>query len=78
MVATSEGSPFAVIADEGRRLLAACSSTPRSPITPRGALILRNFDPPHRRVEGRLDRWPPSAPRPSRASEPRSARGAVI
>jgi GMP synthase (glutamine-hydrolysing) len=42
VVATSEGSPFAVIADEGRRLYGV-QFHPEVAHTPRGALILRNF-----------------------------------
>ncbi|HTX50312.1 MAG TPA: glutamine-hydrolyzing GMP synthase, partial [Caulobacteraceae bacterium] len=40
--ATSEGSPFAVIADEGRRLYGV-QFHPEVAHTPRGALMLRNF-----------------------------------
>src|SRR5580698_2363081 len=42
VVATSGGSPFAVIADEGRRLYGV-QFHPEVAHTPRGALILRNF-----------------------------------
>ena len=42
VVATSEGSPYAVIADEGRRLYGV-QFHPEVAHTPRGALILRNF-----------------------------------
>ena len=42
VVATSDGSPFAVIADEGRRLYGV-QFHPEVAHTPRGALILRNF-----------------------------------
>ena len=42
VVATSEGSPFAVIADEGRRLYGV-QFHPEVVHTPRGALLLRNF-----------------------------------
>ena len=42
VVATSEGSPFAVIADEGRRIY-GIQFHPEVAHTPRGALILRNF-----------------------------------
>jgi GMP synthase (glutamine-hydrolysing) len=41
-VAASEGSPFAVIADEGRRLYGV-QFHPEVAHTPRGALLLRNF-----------------------------------
>jgi len=42
VVATSEGSPYAVIADEARRLYGV-QFHPEVAHTPRGALILRNF-----------------------------------
>ncbi len=42
VVATSQGSPFAVIADEGRRFYGV-QFHPEVAHTPRGALILRNF-----------------------------------
>ncbi|MFI4975243.1 MAG: glutamine-hydrolyzing GMP synthase [Caulobacterales bacterium] len=42
VVATSAGSPFAVIADEGRRLY-GIQFHPEVAHTPRGALMLRNF-----------------------------------
>src|SRR5580700_9355410 len=42
VAATSDGSPFAVIADEGRRLYGV-QFHPEVAHTPRGALILRNF-----------------------------------
>ena len=42
VVATSEGSPFAVIADEGRRIY-GIQFHPEVAHTPRGSLILRNF-----------------------------------
>src|SRR5580692_3154274 len=42
VAATSTGSPFAVIADEGRRLYGV-QFHPEVAHTPRGALILRNF-----------------------------------
>jgi GMP synthase (glutamine-hydrolysing) len=42
VVATSAGSPFAAIADEGRRLYGV-QFHPEVAHTPRGALILRNF-----------------------------------
>jgi len=42
VVATSQGSPFAVIADEGRRIYGV-QFHPEVAHTPRGALILRNF-----------------------------------
>ncbi|HEV2365979.1 MAG TPA: glutamine-hydrolyzing GMP synthase [Caulobacteraceae bacterium] len=42
VIATSAGSPFAVIADEGRRIYGV-QFHPEVAHTPRGALILRNF-----------------------------------
>jgi GMP synthase (glutamine-hydrolysing) len=42
VVATSDGSPFAVIADEGRRFY-GIQFHPEVAHTPRGALMLRNF-----------------------------------
>jgi GMP synthase (glutamine-hydrolysing) len=42
VAASSEGSPFAVIADEGRRLYGV-QFHPEVAHTPRGALLLRNF-----------------------------------
>src|ERR1700709_1621436 len=42
VVASSEGSPFAVIADEGRRFY-GIQFHPEVAHTPRGALMLRNF-----------------------------------
>ena len=42
IIATSAGSPYAVIADEGRRLYGV-QFHPEVAHTPRGALILRNF-----------------------------------
>jgi len=42
VVATSKGSPFAVIADEGRRIY-GIQFHPEVAHTPRGALMLRNF-----------------------------------
>src|SRR3954470_992050 len=49
VVAASEGSPFAVIADEGRRFY-GIQFHPEVAHTPRGALILRNFT---HRIAGR-------------------------
>ncbi len=52
-VAASEGSPFAVIADEGRRLYGV-QFHPEVAHTPRGALILRNFT---HRIAGLTGDW---------------------
>ena len=53
VVATSEGSPFAVIADEGRRIYGV-QFHPEVAHTPRGALILRNFT---HRIAGLSGDW---------------------
>jgi GMP synthase (glutamine-hydrolysing) len=53
VVATSKGSPFAVIADEGRRLYGV-QFHPEVAHTPRGALILRNFT---HRIAGLTGDW---------------------
>ena len=53
VVATSEGSPFAVIADEGRRIY-GIQFHPEVAHTPRGALILRNFT---HRISGFSGDW---------------------
>ena len=53
VIATSEGSPFAVIADEGRRLYGV-QFHPEVAHTPRGALILRNFT---HRIAGLSGDW---------------------
>ncbi|MFN3514021.1 MAG: glutamine-hydrolyzing GMP synthase [Phenylobacterium sp.] len=52
-VAVSEGSPFAVIADEGRRLY-GIQFHPEVAHTPRGALMLRNFT---HRIAGLKGDW---------------------
>ncbi|RAK52254.1 glutamine-hydrolyzing GMP synthase [Phenylobacterium deserti] len=52
-VAVSEGSPFAVIADEGRRFY-GIQFHPEVAHTPRGALILRNFT---HRIAGLKGDW---------------------
>ncbi len=52
-VATSEGSPYAVIADEGRRFY-GIQFHPEVAHTPRGALILRNFT---HRIAGLKGDW---------------------
>ncbi|HYD43869.1 MAG TPA: glutamine-hydrolyzing GMP synthase [Phenylobacterium sp.] len=53
IVASSEGSPFAVIADEGRRFYGV-QFHPEVAHTPRGALILRNFT---HRIAGLSGDW---------------------
>ncbi|HKT54948.1 MAG TPA: glutamine-hydrolyzing GMP synthase [Caulobacteraceae bacterium] len=53
VVATSEGSPYAAIADEGRRLYGV-QFHPEVAHTPRGALILRNFT---HRIAGFAGDW---------------------
>src|SRR6202041_385036 len=53
VAATSDGSPFAVIADEARRLYGV-QFHPEVAHTPRGALILRNFT---HRIAGLAGDW---------------------
>src|SRR5665213_1825459 len=53
VVASSEGSPFAVIADEGRRFY-GIQFHPEVAHTPRGALMLRNFT---HRIAGLTGDW---------------------
>ncbi len=53
VVASSEGSPFAAIADEGRRLYGV-QFHPEVAHTPRGALLLRNFT---HRIAGLKGDW---------------------
>ena len=53
IVATSEGSPYAVIADEARRFY-GIQFHPEVAHTPRGALILRNFT---HRIAGLSGDW---------------------
>jgi GMP synthase (glutamine-hydrolysing) len=53
VVASSEGSPFAVIADEGRRFY-GIQFHPEVAHTPRGALMLRNFT---HRIAGLSGDW---------------------
>jgi len=53
VVASSEGSPYAAIADEGRRLYGV-QFHPEVAHTPRGALILRNFT---HRIAGLKGDW---------------------
>ena len=53
VVAASEGSPFAVIADEGRRFY-GIQFHPEVAHTPRGALMLRNFT---HRISGLSGDW---------------------
>jgi len=53
VAATSDGSPFAVIADEGRRMYGV-QFHPEVAHTPRGALLLRNFT---HRIAGLSGDW---------------------
>jgi GMP synthase (glutamine-hydrolysing) len=53
VIATSEGSPFAAIADEGRRIYGV-QFHPEVAHTPRGALLLRNFT---HRIAGLSGDW---------------------
>jgi GMP synthase (glutamine-hydrolysing) len=53
-VGTSEGAPFAVIADEARRFYGD-QFHPEVVHTPDGAKLLKNFVPRHRGLQGRLD-----------------------
>jgi GMP synthase (glutamine-hydrolysing) len=52
-LATSEGAPYAVVADEGRRFYGV-QFHPEAAHTPRGALILRNFT---HRIAGLTGDW---------------------
>ncbi len=78
VVATSDGSPFAVIADEGRRLYGVQFHLRRWRNTPRGALILRNFT---HKIAGLAGDWTMAALFATRrwpASALRWGRGQVI
>ena len=75
VVGSSEGAPFAMIADEERRFYAIQFHL-EVVHTPDGARLLVEFRPPHRRPEAATGPWPPSATRRSSASASRSARAA--
>jgi GMP synthase (glutamine-hydrolysing) len=72
VVATSEGSPYAVIADEGRRLYGV-QFHPEVAHTPRGALILRNFT---HRIAGLTGDWTMAAFRAEAVARIRAQVGA--
>jgi len=76
VIATSEGSPFAAIADEGRRLYGV-QFHPEVAHTPRGALILRNFT---HRIAGLTGDWTMAAFRAEAVARIRSevGKGRVI
>ncbi len=76
VVATSAGSPFAVIADEARRLYGV-QFHPEVAHTPRGALILRNFT---HRIAGLTGDWTMAAFRAEAVARIRAqvGRGRVI
>jgi GMP synthase (glutamine-hydrolysing) len=76
VVATSEGSPFAVIADEARRIY-GLQFHPEVAHTPRGALILRNFT---HRIAGLKGDWTMAAFRTEAVARIRAqvGRGRVI
>src|SRR5437868_39117 len=65
VVATSEGSPYAVIADEGRRFY-GIQFHPEVAHTPRGALILRNFT---HRIAGLKGDWTMASYREEKVAE---------
>jgi len=72
VAATSSGSPFAVIADEGRRLYGV-QFHPEVAHTPRGALILRNFT---HRIAGLTGDWTMAAFRQEAVARIRAQVGA--
>jgi GMP synthase (glutamine-hydrolysing) len=72
VVATSPGSPFAVIADEGRRIY-GLQFHPEVVHTPRGALILRNFT---HRIAGLTGDWTMAAFRAEATARIRAQVGA--
>ena len=71
VVATSEGSPFAVIADEGRRFYGV-QFHPEVAHTPRGALMLRNFT---HRIAGLTGDWTMAAFRQEQVAKIRAQVG---
>jgi GMP synthase (glutamine-hydrolysing) len=73
VVATSEGSPFAVIADEARRLYGV-QFHPEVAHTPRGARILRNFT---HRIAGLTGDWTMAAFRAEAVARIRDEVGAA-
>ncbi len=73
VVATSAGSPYAVIADEARRFYGV-QFHPEVMHTPRGATDAEELHPRHRRAERATGPWPPIATRRSPRSANRSAR----
>jgi GMP synthase (glutamine-hydrolysing) len=76
VIAASEGSPFAAIADEGRRFY-GLQFHPEVAHTPRGALILRNFT---QRISGLAGDWTMAAFRTEARDKLRAqvGRGRVI
>ncbi|MEO8927310.1 MAG: glutamine-hydrolyzing GMP synthase, partial [Caulobacteraceae bacterium] len=76
VIATSAGSPFAAIADEGRRFY-GLQFHPEVAHTPRGALILRNFT---HRIAGLTGDWTMAAFRAEATARIRAqvGRGRVI
>ena len=71
VAASSEGSPFAVIADEGRRFYGV-QFHPEVAHTPRGALILRNFT---HRIAGLRGDWTMAAFREEQVAKIRAQVG---
>src|SRR4249919_1858974 len=71
VVAASEGSPYAVIADEGRRFY-GLQFHPEVAHTPRGALMLRNFT---HRIAGLKGDWTMASYREEKVAEIRAQVG---